>query len=483
MQITVILRLVGLFLTLFSFTMLTPIVVSYIYNDQSYEPFLLAFSITLGSGTLIWLPFRRFKKELRVRDGFIVVVIFWVVLGLFGALPLMFGVKPKISFTDAVFESVSGLTTTGASVIQDLEILPKSVLYYRQQLHWLGGMGVVVLAVAILPMLGIGGMQLYRAETPGPVKDSKLTPRITETAKALWYVYLGVTAACAMAYWLAGMTVFDALTHSFSTVSTGGFANYNASMGHYTNPSIALISTVFMFVGAINFSLHFIAWRTLNIKTYWQDSEFKAYVLILVVVGTAAALYLYYSGTFKTLGPAVIYGFFQTVSMGTSTGFTVINYDQWPVFVLALLLMLGFLGGCAGSTAGGLKIIRVLLLYRQGIVEIVRLIHPNAVMQVKIGTKSLPEGIVTAVWGFFFLYMVTFSLMALVLSMTGLDLITAFSAVAACINNTGPGLGTVIYNYAHFSSFGKWVLCFTMLAGRLEIFTLLVIVSPAFWRR
>jgi len=350
-------------------------------------------------------------------------------------------------------------------------------------LQWLGGMGIIVLAVAILPMLGIGGMQLYRAETPGPMKDSKLTPRITETAKALWYIYLGLTLMCAGLYWLAGMDVFDAIGHSFSTVAIGGFSMHDQSMAYFDNFMIESVAMLFMFLAGINFALHFLSWRNLSAKPYLFDPEFRVYSYVLLTVSVIASAYLYFSGVFTNVGDAIFHGMFQAISIGTTAGFTTAEYHNWPTFLPIMLLLTSFIGGCAGSTGGGMKVIRVLLLVKQGMREIRRLIHPNAQFSVKIGSKALTGRVVGSVWGFFSLYVVCFSFMSLILTATGLDLVTAFSAVAACLNNLGPGLGEVGSNYAGLNSVAKWVLCFAMLLGRLEIFTLLVLLVPEFWRR
>ncbi|MBE0510254.1 MAG: TrkH family potassium uptake protein [Chromatiales bacterium] len=484
MQFRAIQRILGLLLMLFSITMLPPMLVSLFYQDGFYISFLLGFALTLGTGLLIWLPARNNRRELRLRDGFVVVVMFWTVLGLFGALPFMIGAEPNLSLADAVFESFSGLTTTGATVITGLDTLPKSLLYYRQQLQWLGGMGIIVLAVAILPMLGIGGMQLYRAETPGPMKENKLTPRITETAKALWYIYLGLTAVCALAYWLAGMTPFDAIGHSFSTVAIGGFSTHDASMGYYVDqPLIEMIAIVFMLLAGTNFALHFLALRRISTAPYQHDSEFRTYITVLATVAGITVLYLHMTATFSDFGSAALHGVFQVVSIGTTTGFTTSNYAAWPSFLPVMLLFVSFIGGCAGSTGGGMKVIRFLLLLKQGMREISRLVHPNAVIPIKVGDKPMPERVVEAVWGFFATYVAIFAILLLILMMTGLDQVTAFSAVAATMNNLGPGLGDVALHYADISSLAKWVLCFAMLLGRLEIFTLLVLLTPAFWRK
>ncbi|NOZ52143.1 MAG: potassium transporter [Gammaproteobacteria bacterium] len=483
MQRSVIQRIIGLLLMLFSLTLLPPGLVGVIYGDGEILPFLSAFVVTLITGVILWFPVRKFRKDLRIRDGFIVVVTFWVVLGISGSLPFYFAESPSLSLTDSVFESISGLTTTGATVITGIDELPHSILYYRQQLQWLGGMGIIVLAVAILPMLGIGGMQLYRAETPGPMKDNKLTPRITETAKALWYIYLGLTVACAIAYWLAGMSGFDALAHSFSTVAIGGFSTHDASMGYFNSTTIEMVAVVFMLLAGVNFSLHFLSWRSLSLKPYLRDSEVQTYFLILGIVTTITVAYLYMSNTFDSFGSALHHGIFQAVSIGTTSGFTTAEYYAWPGFLPVLLLFSSFIGGCAGSTGGGLKVIRFLMLFKQGIREITRLIHPSALISVKIGNKPLPERVINAVWGFFSLYVASFVLLMLMLMSTGVDHITSFSAVAACMNNLGPGLGAVGAHYGDINDASKWVLCFAMLLGRLEIFTLLVLFTPGFWRK
>ena len=481
MQLTVIQRILGLLLMLFSFSMLPPAAVGWWYGDGAVEPFLDAWLLTLAAGVLFWLPVRRRRHELRLRDGFMVVVLFWTVLGLSGTVPLLLATELDMGLADAMFESLSGLTTTGATVIVGLDGLPHSLLFYRQQLQWLGGMGIIVLAVAVLPMLGVGGMQLYRAETPGPMKDNKLTPRITETAKALWYIYLGLTAACALAYWLAGMSGFDAIAHSFSTVAIGGFSTHDASMGYFDSALIEVVAVVFMLLAGINFSLHFLAFRRRSLNIYRQDPEFRAYAGILLMVAVIASAYLYLTHTFS-IGSALHHGLFQAVSIGTTTGFTTSDYHNWPGFLPILLIFASFIGGCAGSTGGGMKVIRFLLLFKQGVREIRRLVHPNAQLLIKVGGKPLPDRVVDSVWGFFAAYVALFSVMMLILMATGLDQVTAFSAVAACLNNLGPGLGEVGANYAGINDTAKWVLVFAMLLGRLEIFTLLVLLTPTFWR-
>ena len=476
-------RIVGLLLMIFSLTMLPPIAVSMIYGEPTHLSFLLGALVTLLAGALAFIPVRRLEADLKLRDGFLVVVLFWAVLGLFGAIPLFMAFYPRLSVAQAVFESMSGLTTTGATVLVGLDTLPKSVLYYRQQLQWLGGMGIIVLAVAILPMLGVGGMQLYRAETPGPVKDTKLTPRITETARALWFIYMGLTVSCAFAYWLAGMQPFDAIAHSFSTVAIGGFSTHDLSLGFYNSPLIESIAVVFMLLAATNFSLHFLAWRSQSARPYLDDPEWRTFLLMLTALTIVCTVVLYGAGAHPNFGDAFIKAAFQAVSIGTTTGFTTADYSIWPSFLPILLLLASFIGGCAYSTAGGMKVVRAMLLFKQGIREVYRMIHPNAEIPVKLGHKRIPDEVIQAVWGFFSVYMGFYVIMLMLLLMTGLDPISAFAAVAACINNLGPGIGEVASNFATVNAFGLWVCTFAMMLGRLELFPLLVIMTPYFWRR
>jgi trk system potassium uptake protein TrkH len=481
MHFTVIARVLGLLMMIFSFTLVPPMLVSVIYQDGTLDAFLYALLITFGIGLLVWLPVRNHKQELKTRDGFVITVLFWLVLAFSGSVPLYLAEQAALSYTDAFFESLSGWTTTGATVITGLEDLPKSILWYRQQLQWLGGMGIIVLAVAVLPMLGIGGMQLFRAETPGPVKDSKLTPRITETAKALWYIYLSLTIACAAAYWFAGMSAFDAIGHSFATVAIGGFSTHDASLGYFNSPTIEAIAMIFMLISVLNFGLHFYAWKNKSIIHYFLDSEFKflMYVLLGGAMLTVSALWL--TDTY-TLSESFRHGLFQLISVATTTGFGTSGFANWPVFLPVLLFMMAFIGGCAGSTGGGMKVIRILLIYKQGIREVRRLIHPNAIIPVKINKRSVNDRVLESVWGFFSVYILTYMVMMVALLATGLDHVTAFSAVGACLNNLGPGLGEVAAHYGDISDVAKWILSITMLLGRLEIFTFLVLISPAFWR-
>ena len=482
MRLQVILNILGILLALFSTSLLPPLALSLIYSDNTTTAFLVAYLVTLATGIACYLPTRRQGRDLRLRDGFLIVVLFWTVLASFGALPLLLSNNPAMGLTDAFFESMSGLTTTGATVLVGIDDLPISIRYYRQQLQWLGGMGIVVLAVAVMPMLGIGGMQLYRAETPGPIKNSKLTPRITETAKALWYIYLGLTVACAIGYWLAGMTVFDAIGHSFSTVAIGGFSTHDASIGFFHSPLISAIASLFMIAAGMNFALHFLALRQRNFLVYLQDTEVRVFLGFLLLVTVLTCGVLWSTNTFSDATTTLWHGVFQVISIGTTTGFTTSGFHWWPSLLPVLLIMMSGIGGCAGSTAGGVKVIRMILLYKQGRREINQLIHPSAFFPIKLGGKPVPDNVINAIWGFFALYIFSYLVLSLAMTATGADPLTAFSAVTACLNNLGPGLGAVAKNYAAIDPAGKWILSGAMLMGRLELFTLLVLLTPAFWR-
>ena len=475
-------RVLGLLLIVFSLTMLTPVFVAFIYNEATEKMFILAFSITLIVGLLFWLPARSKAMELRTRDGFVVTVFFWLVLSTFGSLPFMLSEGLELSFTDALFESVSGLTTTGATVITGLDNLPKSILFYRQQLQWLGGIGIVVIAVAILPMLGVGGVQIYRAETPGPMKDTKLTPRIAQTANVLFKIYLLLTIACCMAYWWAGMSFFDALSHSFSTIAIGGFSTHDASIGYFESNMIMVICTFFMIISGVNFALHYSAWHNRNFSWYWSDPEARMYLTLISTGALITCSYLYFSDTYL-LSDSISQGIFQFVSIMTTTGFSTTEFVSWPTFLPFFLIVMSFFGACAGSTGGGIKIGRMLILFQQGLREIYQLIHPNALLPIKINNRKVPDRVADAIWAFIGVYLAIFYLMVLLLLASGLDYVTAWSATAASLNNLGPGLGAVANNYSELGNFPKWVLCWGMLLGRLEIFTLLVLFTPTFWRR
>ncbi|MEK6806135.1 MAG: potassium transporter TrkG [Pseudomonadota bacterium] len=477
-------RITGLLLMLFSLTNLPPLVVNAIYGESVIRPFLMGLWITLFTGALIWWPVRHSRAELKIRDGFLVTVLFWVVLGVFGAIPFHFADQAWHSFTDAIFESVSGLTTTGATTVASgLDTLPHALNFYRVQLHWFGGVGIIVLAVAILPMLGVGGMQLYKAETPGPMKESKLTPRIASTARALWAIYVALTAACALTYWWLGMNFFDALCHAMSTLSTGGFSTRDASIGYFNNFWLEVAVMVFMVVGATNFALHFLAWRERSLWVYLRDAEYKTMLGIIALFGALVCLPLYYTGTYATLGESVRKGLFQLIAYGTNSGFATADPTPWPMYVPLLIVLSGFMVASSGSTGGGVKVIRLMLFVRQALRELKRLVHPSAELTIKVDGKTVSNDVVYAVSGFFSVYIGMTVLLTFVMMTTGLDPVTAFSAVAAAINNMGPGLGSINASVAIVSDFGKWVMIFAMLLGRLEIFTLLIVFTPGFWRR
>ena len=476
----IILSILGMLLMLFSTSLILPMLVAIIYDEAYLNTFGAAFVLTFSSGAILWM-LRTKKTEMRARDGFLITALFYIGLGLFGAIPMYLAPELTNSFTDSTFEALSGLTTTGATVLTGIDSLPKSILFYRQLLQWLGGMGIIVLAVAILPMLGIGGMQLYRAETPGPVKDNKLKPRIKETALSLWYLYLGFTVACAAGYWFAGMNVFDAICHAFSTIAIGGFSTHDDSLGWFNSPAVEGVAIFFMLVAGINFALHFGVLQRKKLSLYLVDPEVKLYLGSILVLACFISYFI--SQTPQSSDSFIRDGLFHTVSIATTTGFTTNEFSAWPIAAPILLMLSAFAGGCAGSTAGGIKVYRVLLIFRQGFREVKRLIHPNGVFHIKLGGQIVSNRIIDAVWGFFAVYITFFLLITcLILVTTDLDFLTAFSAVGACLNNLGPGLGDVALNYQSLDGLTKWLLIFTMLMGRLEIFTLLVILTPSYWK-
>ena len=477
------LQIVGLLTILFSVTMLPPMGVAWWYDGPDViVPFAEAMGTMLGLGLLCWLPVCRHKIDLRNRDGFVVVVAFWFLLSLIGALPFMLSDNPHMPLVDAVFETVSGLTTTGASVLSGLDAIPKAIVYYRAQLNFLGGMGIIVLAVALLPMLGVGGMQLYKAETPGPMKDEKLTPRITETAKNLWYIYVALNVVCTLSFWWAGMNFFDALCHSFATLALGGFSTHDASIGYYNSAAIELVAGFFSIVAAINFALFFLAWRSRSIKAIFRDSEFRFCMVIFGGIIAITCAHLYLSGKFSPW-ESFHHGFFQAASVITDNGLLTTGYPaDWPLFVPLLLLLGSFFGGCVGSTCGGIKAIRFLLLYKQSVREARLLIRPSAQIAVKLGNHPVPDRVMQAVWGFYYLYIFCYCFFSLALTATGVDLVTAFGSVAACLNNMGIGLGETASNFSSLNDTATWLLSLSMLVGRFEVFPLLLLFLPDFWK-
>jgi trk system potassium uptake protein TrkH len=481
MRLTAIIRTLGVLFLLFSTTLLPPIGISFFYSDGEIQHFSLTFAIALLVGVVLWLPYRHESHAIRSRDGFLIVALMWTAMSLLGTVPFMAALD--LSFPDAFFESVSGFTTTGATVLEGLDSMSPSILFYRQELNWLGGIGVIVLAVALLPMLGIGGMQLYKAEMAGPLKDERFTPRLARTARGLCVVYIVLTAICAVAYWLAGMTAFDAIGHSFSTLSTGGFSTHDASIGFFDSVPIESVATIFTVVGAISFNEHFIAWRTLQLARYGKDTQTRAFVVILLLFIAVATGVLYVTGTYASLAQALRYASFEVVTIMTTNGYMIADFSVWPLALPVLLVFLGFIGGCAGSSTGGIKVIRFVVLFKQVGIHIHRLIHPQAIRRMKVDGLPLPDSVVDAVAGFFAVYVVAFFIFMALAMMDGMDQVTAFGAVASTLNNVGPSLGDVAITFADVSTQGKLMFSVAMLLGRLEIYTFLVLLTPAFWRR
>ena len=479
-----VLHVMGMMLLFFGATYLMPIASSLIYADGTTSEFFDALVFCLACGSCLVILTRRYKRELRPRDGFLLVTLAWVMMAAIATVPLMLTID-GLSFTDAFFETMSGLTTTGATVLTGLDYLPPSVNLWRHELNWLGGMGIIVLAVAILPLLGVGGMQLYKAETPGPMKDSKLTPRIAGTAKALWLVYFGITTACVFALKAAGMNWLDAICHAFAALSLGGFSTYDASVGHFNSPLIEAILIVFMMIAGMNFATHFVAWRGRSLRCYWADTEAKAFVALIVSSIVVCSLYLWSTDTYEDLGVAFRHVAFNLVSIATDCGFASVDYDKWPVFVPLWMLFLSSIAVSSGSTGGGIKMIRTLILTKQGLRELEKLIHPSVVNPIRIGGNVIPQTISGAVLGFIFLYMLVLGELTFFLVASGLDFVSAFTAIIACINNAGPGLNIVgpAQNFGPLSDFQTWICSLAMLAGRLEIFSLVVLFTPYFWRK
>ncbi len=474
------LRILGALLLFLAAALLVPLPFALFYRDGAAGAFLLAAAVTLATGAGLFKACRQ-SDDLSVREGFAVVTFGWTFFALFGALPFFFsGAIP--SFLDAVFETMSGFTTTGSTILPEIEGLPESILLWRALTHWLGGMGIIVLSLAILPMLGVGGMQLFKAEVPGPTAD-RLKPRIQDTAKLLWGVYVLLTGIETGLLMLGGMSFYDALCHAFATLATGGFSTRNASVGAYNSAYIDWVITVFMFLAGVNFSLHYQALRG-RLRDYFRNEEFLTYLGI--TLGFTALLVLLNQGTvYSSLVDNLRYSAFQTAAILTTTGFGTADYETWPVLAQYLLVLLMFVGGCAGSTGGGMKVARILLLFKHAHVQLYRLIHPRAVRLVKLGETPVDKEVMQAILGFFALFMGVFVTASLLMAATGMDLVSAGASVIATLSNIGPGLGSVgpVDNFAHVPAMGKGVLIFCMLLGRLELFTVLVLFFPSFWRK
>ena len=476
-----IFNLLGILLGIFSLSFIPPWVLASIYNESGSEIFLYSFIFFSILGGGIWASTRQKNLSLNISDGFIITTLFWVVLACAGSIPFYFFLGLGIS--DSIFESVSGITTTGATTIVGLDSLPKSILLYRQLLQWIGGMGLIILAVAVMPALGIGGGQLYKMELPGSHGNQKLTPKITDSAKALWKIYVGLTVMCAALYLLSGMTLFDSIAHSLSTVAGGGFSTHDQSIGFFNSALIESVCIIFMLLSAASFAVHYAAIFGGKPLKYFYDSEFRFFLSVVVLIIIVSLIVHIISNSYADIFSAFSSTIFHTVSIVTTSGFTTENFSLWPGFLPYLLLVGAFMGACSQSVGGGIKAWRVLIMINQAYKEILKTIHPNAVLASKIGTKVIDAKIAEKVWGFFSIYVFIFMFLLMAMLGTGLSFETAFSAVGACLNNLGPGLGDVADSYTNVNAFGKFILCFAMILGRLEIFTLLVLFTPAFWRR
>lgn len=483
-QVFPVLLILGLVLMIFSGTMLAPLGVSLLMADEALTAYDEAVALTLSTGLLMWLAARRHMGELQMRQGFLLVSLVWTVVPAFGAMPLYLYL-PELSFTDAYFEAVAALTTTGSTVLSNLDKSPPSINFWRGMMQWLGGMGIIVLVVAILPVLGVGGRQIFRAETPGPMKESKLTPRMTETAKGLWLVYGALTLACVASYRVAGMDWLDAFIHAFTTMSLGGFSSHDAGFGHFNSPLLEAVAVLFMLIAGVNFGTHFLVWRKRTLQPYRADSEAHWFLLITLGSCAAVALFLWTSGVYPNYGTALRYATFNVVSIATTTGYASTDFNQWPVFVPLWMLFLCSFASCSGSTGGGIKMVRMQVLFLQGLRELGKLLHPQAPLPVKLAGQVVPNRIVFAVLAFMSLYGASVTFMTFLLLATGLDFITSFTAIVACINNTGPGLNQVgpATTFAVLTDFQTWVCSVAMIVGRLELFTVFVVLTPAFWRK
>ncbi len=450
-------------------------------KERSLFGFLYTFIITFTVGSVCWALTGRSNIQLETRDGFIIIVLFWLLFSLISAMPLWLDDSYNVSLADAIFEGVSGITTTGASVFNDVSALPKSILYYRAQLNFVGGLGVIVLAVAVLPLLGIGGMKLYQSEMPGPFKEERLTPRLADTAKSLWLTYLLLGGACTLAYWLAGMPFFDALCHGLSTVSLGGFSTRTESIGFYDSYAIELVAGAFSLLSAINFTLYFVALGRRSIKPFLKSAELRFFLMVASVVILIITLEVWRAGMYA-LPASFVHAFFLTSSMITDNGLATGDYASWPVHTIILLLSASFFGGCVGSTCGGIKALRFLVLFKQSRHEVHQLAHPRAVMSIRVGKTPVNDRMLRSVWSFFFLYIACTFLFIWALNLMGYDLLTSFATVAACINNMGLGFGETAAGFGTLSDGAKYLMCAAMLLGRLEIYPVLILFSRTFWR-
>jgi len=480
MKITFILHILGALLVCLALALLTPLPFAFGEQQDTVSAFTLSSSICLITGLALIKIFKN-KKELSVREGFAVVTFGWLTFAIFGALPYVLSGSIS-SPLDAIFETMSGFTTTGSTIVANIEALPRSILFWRSLTHWLGGMGIIVLSLAILPMLGVGGMQLFQAEVPGPTAD-RLKPRIQDTAKLLWGVYVIFTALETLLLMAGNMSFYDAICHSFATLATGGFSTRNASIAAYDSAYIDWVITLFMFLAGVNFSLHYYALKG-RIGEYFRNEEFRFYLLISCSA-VAILMWMNQGTVYDSVVDNLRYSAFQTASILTTTGFATADFELWPVLTQYILLFLMFIGGCAGSTGGGMKVARILLLFKHGTVQLYHLIHPRAIRLVKLGNNPVDQEVMQSILGFFALFMGVFVTASFLMAASGMDLVSGAAAVIATLGNIGPGLGSVgpVDNFAHVSAFGKSVLILCMLLGRLELFTVLVLFLPSFWRK
>lgn len=478
-----VINTVGILILFLGLFMVLPLFVGIAYGDQSIMPLLNSMSLTLIAGFLLWVFSRSPQTDhISPREGMAIVAIGWTAVGLFAAFPFYLEGGEFETFVNAFFESVSGFTTTGSSVLTNIEAVSKGLLFWRSLIQWLGGMGIIVLSLAILPFLGVGGMQLYKAEVPSPVPD-KLKPRIRDTAVILWKVYAGLTVIEAILLLIGGMDIYDALCHAFTTMPTGGFSPKNTSVAHYNSVYFDTVITLFMLFAGINFSLHYQLLKG-NTLAFWRDSECRFFLGAILLI-TAILTFDIHGAVYETVGEAFRFAAFQVVSIATTTGFATADYEKWPAMSQIILLLCMFLGGSAGSTGGGMKCLRVMLCFKYCYKELFSLIHPRAVTRIKIGGKSVSEDVMRSILGFLSLYMILYAFCSVLLAGMGVDFVTAFGAVAATLGNIGPGFGLVgpAENFAGIPDSGKWLLIWCMLLGRLEVYTVIILLIPEFWRK
>lgn len=480
-QIRIVTHLCGFLVFLYSFSMLPPMLIALMSKDRSYFAFLTTFVTFFILGGGAWMSTKHSGIQLKTRDGFVIIVLFWLLFSLISAMPFWLDDALNMNMADAFFEGVSGITTTGASVVSDVSALPRAYLYYRAQLNFIGGLGVIVLAVAVLPLLGIGGMKLYQSEMPGPFKEERLTPRLADTSRSLWFTYVLLGLVCVIAYMLAGMSFFDALCHGLSTVSLGGFSTRSESIGFYNSHAIELVAGLFSLLSAINFTVWFVAISRRTLKPFRKNAELRFFLLITAIVVLITAWQVWHLGRYSATD-SLIHAFFLASSMITDNGLAPADYASWPSHTIILLLGASFFGGCVGSTCGGIKALRFLVLFKQSRHELHQLAHPHALLSIKVGESVVNERVLRSVWSFFFLYVFFSVFFIWTLNLMGYDLMTAFATVAACINNMGLGFGETASTFGTLNNGAKYLMCAAMIMGRLEIYPILILCSRFFWR-